>query len=63
MPLEFLSFVDVTAEFAHSFANRGMVTAALWSDLDGDGRPDLLVAYDWGNVACTGTWPASASRT
>jgi len=29
-----------------------MVTAALWSDVDGDGWPDLLVAYDWGSVAC-----------
>jgi hypothetical protein len=45
-------YVDVTAEFAPSLAGRGMVTAALWSDVDGDGWPDLLVAYDWGLVAC-----------
>jgi hypothetical protein len=45
-------YVDVTAEFAPSLAARGMVTAALWSDIDGDGWPDLLVAYDWGPVAC-----------
>ena len=45
-------YVDVTAEFAPSLATRGMVTAALWSDVDGDGWPDLLVAYDWGPVAC-----------
>jgi hypothetical protein len=45
-------FVDVTAEVAPTLANRGMVTAALWSDVDGDGWPDLLVAYDWGSVTC-----------
>ena len=45
-------YVDVTADFAPALAHRGMVTSALWSDVDGDGRPDLLVAYDWGNVAC-----------
>ena len=45
-------YADVTAEIAPSLAARGMVTAALWSDVDGDGWPDLLVAYDWGPVAC-----------
>jgi hypothetical protein len=45
-------YVDVIAEVAPSLAARGMVTAALWSDVDGDGWPDLLVAFDWGPVAC-----------
>jgi hypothetical protein len=45
-------YVDVTMEVASSLAMRGMVTAALWSDVDGDSLPDLLVAYDWGPVAC-----------
>jgi hypothetical protein len=45
-------YADVTAGFALSLETRGMVTAALWSDVDGDGWPDLLVAYDWGPVAC-----------
>ena len=45
-------YVDVIAEFAPSLAARGMVTAALWSDVDNDGWPDLLVAFDWGPVAC-----------
>ncbi|MEO6003815.1 MAG: FG-GAP-like repeat-containing protein [Opitutus sp.] len=45
-------YVDVTAEWAPSLQKRGMVSAALWSDVDNDGWPDLLVAYDWGPVAC-----------
>ena len=45
-------YVDVIDEFAPALAQRGMVTAALWSDVDGDGWLDLLVAYDWGSVAC-----------
>ncbi len=45
-------YVDVTAEIAPMLANAGMVTAALWSDVDGDGWIDLLVTYQWGKVAC-----------
>ncbi len=45
-------YADVTAELAPALAQRGMVTAALWSDVDGDGWIDLLVTYDWGPVAC-----------
>jgi hypothetical protein len=44
--------VDVTAEFAPTLVQRGMVSAAIWSDVDGDGWIDLLVAYDWDEVAC-----------
>jgi hypothetical protein len=43
--------VDVTDEVAPGLRNVGMVTAAIWADIDGDGRPDLLVATEWGPVA------------
>jgi len=42
--------VDVTDALAPVLREVGLVTAALWSDLDGDGWPDLLVAVDWGEV-------------
>ncbi|MFT5052557.1 MAG: hypothetical protein ACI8QZ_003993 [Chlamydiales bacterium] len=44
------AFVDVTAEAAPELAHTGMVTCALFSDADGDGRLDLLVAHEWGPI-------------
>jgi hypothetical protein len=32
------------------FAGMGMVSAALFADIDGNGRPDLIVAIEWGTV-------------
>jgi hypothetical protein len=43
-------FVDVTDEIAPGLRNIGMVTAALWADIDRDGRPDLLLATEWGPI-------------
>ena len=43
-------FEDVTDQLAPGLKDVGMVTAALWSDVDGDGWPDLLVAIEWGEV-------------
>ncbi|HXQ79887.1 MAG TPA: FG-GAP-like repeat-containing protein [Opitutaceae bacterium] len=43
-------FEDVTDSVAPGLREAGMVTAALWSDVDGDGWPDLLVALEWGQV-------------
>jgi enediyne biosynthesis protein E4 len=45
-------YVDVTADTAPALARGGLVTAALWSDVDADGWADLIVAYDWGRLAC-----------
>ncbi len=43
-------FEDVTDTLAPGLREVGMVTSALWSDVDGDGWPDLLVALEWGQV-------------
>jgi hypothetical protein len=43
-------FVDVTDAVAPMLRHVGMVTSALWSDVDGDGWPDLLLTLEWGQV-------------
>jgi hypothetical protein len=44
-------FVDVTDELAPDLRKVGMVTAAAFADIDGDGRPDLVLTLEWGPVA------------
>ncbi|HWA88373.1 MAG TPA: FG-GAP-like repeat-containing protein [Opitutus sp.] len=43
-------FEDVTERLAPALRVVGMVTAALWSDVDQDGWPDLLLTLEWGGV-------------
>ena len=43
-------FTDVTNSLAPALQTVGMVTAALWSDVDDDGWPDLLLTLEWGQV-------------
>jgi enediyne biosynthesis protein E4 len=43
-------FEDVTDTLAPGLREVGMVTSALWSDVDQDGWPDLLVTLEWGSV-------------
>lgn len=43
-------FTDATDALAPGLKKAGLVTGALWSDADGDGWPDLLVACEWGPV-------------
>ncbi len=40
-------FTDVTEKLAPALARIGMVTDAVWTDLTGDGRLDLVVVGEW----------------
>ncbi|RFM28490.1 VCBS repeat-containing protein [Deminuibacter soli] len=40
-------FTDVTAQYCPELANIGMVTDALWTDFDNDGKIDLIVTGEW----------------
>jgi hypothetical protein len=43
-------FEDVTDAIAPDLREAGMVSSALWTDVDDDGWPDLLLAMEWGGV-------------
>ncbi len=45
-----VQFTDVTNKVAPELLNIGMVTSALWSDADGDGKLDLLITKEWGSI-------------
>jgi len=40
-------FADVTRRLAPDLEHVGMVTDAVWRDVDGDGRPDLVAVGEW----------------
>ena len=40
-------FTDVTGQVCPSLKNIGMVTDALWSDFDNDGKIDLILVGEW----------------
>ena len=42
-----LIFTDVSTEAAPVLKDLGMVTDALWSDVDGSGSPDLVIVGEW----------------
>jgi hypothetical protein len=42
-----VKFTDVTTEIAPSLKNIGLVCDALFTDFDGDGNTDLLLAGEW----------------
>lgn len=45
------SLKNRTEEFAPEFKDLGLVTDAIWSDVDGDGDQDLLVVGEWMPIA------------
>lgn len=40
-------FVDVTHRVCPALEQAGMITAAVWADLDNDRRPDLVICGEW----------------
>lgn len=40
-------FTDVTAEVCAELTEPGMITAAVWTDFNGDKQPDLVMAGEW----------------
>lgn len=46
-----IKFTDVTAEIAPALKSIGIVNSAVWSDVNGDHRPDLVLAREWGSPA------------
>ncbi len=42
--------VDVTDSLSPALRHVGMVTGAIWSDVDGDGWLDLVLTLNWGGV-------------
>lgn len=47
-----IEFTDVTQKVAPALINFGLVTSAIWTDIDADGKQDLLVAREWGPISC-----------
>ena len=43
-------YIDATDQFIVPKSLSGMVTSAIFSDVNNDGQIDLLVAYDWGPI-------------
>ncbi|MEO1009734.1 MAG: VCBS repeat-containing protein [Bacteroidota bacterium] len=42
------TFTDATEKRAYALKDAGMVTDALWEDMDGDGKKDLITVAEWG---------------
>ncbi len=43
-------FEDVTDALAPGLRSAGLICSALWTDVDGDGWSDLLLALEWGTI-------------
>jgi hypothetical protein len=44
------NFADVTGEVCPALHEPGMITAALWTDFNGDKKQDLIVAGEWTTI-------------
>jgi hypothetical protein len=42
--------LELDVEASRAFAQLGLVSGAVWSDLDGDGSPELALATEWGPI-------------
>lgn len=45
-----VTFTDVTATVAPEMQQIGLVTAAVWSDINNDGTEELLITTEWGPI-------------
>jgi len=43
-------FKDVTKKYAEGLSNIGLVTSAIWFDIDHDGDKDLILTLEWGGI-------------
>lgn len=43
-------FRDVTSSVAKDLLHEGMVTNAIWTDIDNDGDNDLIISLEWGGI-------------
>lgn len=46
-----VKFSSVAAESAPQLKKLGLITDAIWSDVNNDGDPDLLITREWGSIA------------
>jgi len=44
------TFKDATERYAYDLKNAGMITKAIWADMDGDSKKDLVTASEWGTT-------------
>lgn len=42
------TFTDGTERLAYDLKDAGMITNAIWTDIDGDGKKDLVTVSEWG---------------
>jgi enediyne biosynthesis protein E4 len=51
------NFKNLTSRYLPQIKELGMLTDALWADVNGDQNPDLVVAQDWGEIVVFSNTP------